>query len=241
MMTIGGTAHILMLVATAVIIILLVILVSKVSFKWQCVVIHSCVLICMIGIVFLHLTHYGTRIDFKNFFGQMFQVCNFNFILLPLCLIKKNELARQYLLYFSMFAAASTFVSYPSDVQNSMWYSIVTMNFWIDHAMVVAVALLMVAARWTKPQMKYVLWTTLCVVGYFLLAFVANCGFNGWAIQGAYNYSYTMNAGEIMVLKPLYKLIPIPFVYLLPLIPALIGLFYLFALMFKRYQVKQLD
>lgn len=239
MMTIGGLAHIMMLIATIVIIVAMMIVVSKVSYKCQCVMIYSAVGLCMLGIMFLHLTHYGTSIDFKNFFEQMFQVCNFNFILLPLCLIRKNELARQYLFYFSMFAAMSTFVAYPSDVENSMWYSVVTLNFWLDHMLVVAVPLMMISARWFKPQKKYVLWVVLCLVVYFGVAFFANFAFNGWQINGSHNHSYTMNDGGIMILKPLFKLIPIPYVYLLPLLIPFAAAFYLLAYLFKDYKIKE--
>ncbi len=238
MMNIGGTAHILMLIASLIIVIGLMFLVSRISYKWQCVIIHSLVLLGMFGIAFLHLTHYGTTLDFKNFFEQMFQVCNFNFILLPLCLIKKNELARQYLFFFSMPSAASTFVAYPSDVANSMWYSVVTLNFWLDHLIVILVALLMISAKWYKPQTKYVPWVVLCVLAYFLVCFFANFAFNGWQMEGPHNHSYTQNGGDIMILKPLYKLIPLPFVYLLPLLPIITGLFYVEALCFKKYKIK---
>lgn len=238
MMTIGGTAHILMLVFSIAFIAIMMFIVSKVSYKWQCVIIHSFVLIAMLGILFLHLTRYGTTLDFQNFFEQMFQVCNFNFILLPLCLIRKNELARQYLFFFSMPSAASTFVAYPSDVANSMWHSIVTLNFWIDHLMVVLVALLMLSARWFKPQTKYIVWVIVCILVYFLACFLANYALNGWQMTGPHNHSYTQNDGDIMVLKPFFKLIPIPFVYLLPIVPIITLLFYLESLCFKKYKIK---
>ena len=236
MMTIGGSAHILMLLASIIIVATLMIIVARVSYKAQCAIIYSAVILCMLGIVFLHLTHYGTTLDFKNFFVQMFQVCNFNFILLPLCLIKKNELGRQYLFFFSMPCALSTFVTYVSDVEQSMWYSIVTLNFWIDHLLVVAVTLMMISARWFKPQIKYVPWVCLCMLVYFGCCFFANFTLNGWQINGPHNHSYTMGPDEIMILVPLFKLIPIPFVYLLPLLPACALLFYLVALCFKKFK-----
>lgn len=235
MMTIGGTAHILWVIASIIIVTVCCFVVRKVSYKWQCVMICSCVGICMVGILFLHLTHYGKSLDFANFFQQMFQVCNFNFVLLPLCLIKKNELARQYLFFFSMFAAMSTFVTYTSDVEGSMWYSIVTINFWVDHLMVVLVCLMMVSAGWFKPRKEYVFKVCLCLLAYFGACFFANFAFNGWSISGPHNHSYTMSSGSIMILEPLYKLIPIPFVYLLPLFPIFMGLFYLLAFFFKKY------
>ncbi len=238
MMTIGGTAHILMLITTVLVIISLMFIISKLSYRWQCFLIYSAVAVGMIGIAFLHLTHYGTSFDPKNFFDQMFQVCNFNFILLPLSLIKKNELGRQYLFFFSMPAAASTFVAYPSDVAGSMWYSVVTLNFWIDHLIVVLVPLLMIAAKWFKPQTKYVKWVLLCIFVYFLAAFVANYCFNRFNLTGPHNHSYTMNDGDILILKPLFNLIPLPFVYLLPLLPVLYLIFYLESLCFQKYNLK---
>lgn len=239
-MTIGGIAHIMMVVVSAVLIVGLCVLVSHVSYKWQRIIIHSSVGLCMIGILFLHLTRYGTTVDFENFFLQMFQVCNFNFILLPLCLIKKNELARQYLFYFSMFAAMSTFVSYTSDVENSMWYSVVTLNFWLDHFLVVAITFMMISARWFKPRKEYIIPVILTMLLYFLSAFVVNYLFNGCMVSGPHNHSYTMDPGEIMVLGPMYRLIPIPFVYLLPFAPILAVIFYLLSLIFKNYKVKEI-
>ena len=236
MMTIGGVAHIIMVVVSILIVACLMFVVAHVSYKWQCVIIYSAVFVCMLGIAFLHLTHYGTQFDFKNFFTQMFQVCNFNFILLPLCLIKKNELGRQYLFYFSMPCALSTFVTYVSDVENSMWYSIVTLNFWIDHLLVVAVPLMMIAARWFKPQKKYIPWICLCILIYFGCCFIANFALNGWQTSGPHNHSYTMSSGGILVLVPLFKLIPIPFVYLLPMLPICALLFYLISIPFKNYK-----
>ena len=75
MMTIGGTAHILMLVATIVIIAVLMFVCSRVSPKWQNVMIHSAVLIGMVGILFLHLTRRGTVFDPQNFFVVKLYVC----------------------------------------------------------------------------------------------------------------------------------------------------------------------
>lgn len=234
MMTIGGTPHIIMLICSIILLGLLMFIVSRVSHKVQCIMIHSAILVCMLGILFLHLTHYGTTFDFENLFVQMFQVCNFNLILLPLCLIKKNELARQYLFFFSMPAAASTFFSYPSDVSGSMWYSIITLNFWLNHFLIVAIALMMVASKWLKPGRKYVLKVCLCIFAYFMIAFCANYILNGFSITGPHNHSYTMGPGGILALKPLYKLIPIPFIYLIPTLPIIGGIFYLVALIFEK-------
>lgn len=237
MMTIGGTAHILMLVATLLIIVILMFIVAKSKKIVQDIIITFFIALGTFGIFFLHGLHRGTQFDILNLLRQMLQVCNFNFILLPICLFKKNEICRQYLFFFSMPAALSTFVAYPSDVQQAMWYDIVCLNFWIDHACIVIVPLLMIASKRFKPEQKYVKIILICVVAYFLMAFVGDWALNEFSFENIhYNYSYTMNDGGIMVLKPIYKLIPIPFVYLLPLAVPLYFIFWLEAYCFKNYQ-----
>ena len=47
-----------------------------------------------------------------------------------------------------------------------------------------------------------------------------------------------MEAGSIMILKPIFELIPIPYVYLLPLVPIIAIIYYLTALAFKKYEIK---
>ena len=84
---------------------------------------------------------------------------------------------------------------------------------------------------------KYVKIILVCVVAYFLMAFVGDLALNGFSFDNThYNYSYTMNDGGIMVLKPIYKLIPIPFVYLLPLAVPLYFIFWLGAYCFRNYK-----
>ena len=238
MMTIGGLPHILMLIASIILSVILIFVVVKVKEKVQNIIITTIGLIAVFGIFFLHGTHYFTELDFYNLGKQMFQVCNFNFILIPLAFFKRNELARQYLFYFSMPAALSTFVTYPSDVENSMWYSMVTITFWVNHLFIALTPILMVASKRFKPHISYVPKVAVCMMLYFGAAFLANFAINGWSVTGGSNLSYTMSSGSIMILKPLFKLIPIPYVYLLPILPVIVLIYYLIALAFKKYKLK---
>ena len=239
MMTIGGSAHITMIVCSVILSVLLFLIVKYASDKIQNIIITTIALIAVVGIFFLHGTRYLTTLDLVWLLKQMFQVCNFNFILLPLALFKRNELARQYLFYFSMPAALSTFVTYPSDVEGSMWYSVICLTFWINHLFIALTPILMIAAKRFKPRIEYIPKVLLCIVVYFASAFAANFIINGWSIHGGSNLSYTMSAGSIMILKPLFRLIPIPYVYLLPLLPLFALLFYLVALLFKKFNTKE--
>lgn len=236
MMTIGGTAHILMVIASIIFSVLMFIVVFKAKEKVQNIIISVVGLTAVFGIFFLHGTHYFTDLDFYNLGKQMFQVCNFNFILIPLALFKRNELARQYLFYFSMPAALSTFVTYPSDVEGSMWFSIITMTFWVNHLFISLTPILMVASKRFKPKIEYIPKVLICICLYFLAAFAFNYISNGWSVAGDSNLSYTMDAGSIMILKPLFKLIPIPYIYLLPLLVPIALIYFLVALAFKKYE-----
>ena len=238
MMDIGGRAHILMIVASVIIGVALFFIVKKVKPKVQNIIIYTLTGICMFGIFFLHGTKYFTTFDIGGLLTQMLQVCNFNFILLPLALFKKNEIVRQYLFYFSMPMALSTFVSYPSDVEGSMWYSVVCLTFWINHFLIALLPFLYIATKKFKPRTNYVWKVALCVIAYFLIAFLGNFILNGFAINGPHNHSYTMSSGSIMLLVPLFKLIPIPFVYLLPVIVLLYFIWWGISAMFKNYNVQ---
>lgn len=239
MMTIGGLAHILMIVASLIIGVGLFLIVKYCKPKVQNIIIYTLSGICVFGIFFLHATKYFTTFDIKNLLIQMLQVCNFNFILIPLCLFKRNELARQYLFFFSMPMALSTFVSYPSDVEGSMWYSVITLTFWINHFLIALLPFLMIATKRFKPRLNYTWKVILCILAYFLIAFLGNYLLNGFQVIGPHNHSYTMGADGIMLLIPLFKLIPIPFVYLLPLLPILYLLYWIAAKLFVKYNVPE--
>lgn len=237
MMTIGGTAHIFMVICLFIIGILLFFIVRLSSEKIQNIIIYVTIGVCITGIFFLHATHYGTDLDLKNFLIQMLQVCNFNFILLILCLFKRNELARQYLFFFSMPMALSTFVSYPSDVEGSKWWSIVSLTFWINHFLIALVPILMISARKFKPKKEYIYKVILSIFAYFLIAFIFNYILNGFSIDGDHNHSYTMGPDSIMLLEPMFKLIPVPFVYLLPMVPILTIVYWFIAKLFEKYNI----
>jgi len=238
MMIIGGLAHILMIVASLIIGVSLFLIVKFTSEKVQNIIIYSLTGVCVFGIFFLHATSYFATFNLGNLLTQMLQVCNFNFILLPLALFKRNEIVRQYLFYFSMPMALSTFVSYPSDVEGSMWYSVVCLTFWINHFLIALLPFLYIATKKFKPQTNYVWKVSLCVLAYFAIAFIGNFVLNGFAINGAHNHSYTMGADSIMLLVPLFKLIPIPFIYLLPVLVMLYFIWWGVSLLFKNYNAQ---
>lgn len=175
-------------------------------------------------------------LHFFVLFVQIMQVCNFNFVLLPLMLIPKLEIARQYSIYFAMFAACTTLFSIPKSYAAYEWYAPELLNFWFNHVFAVALPLWMMAAGKLKPQRKYILPVAGCVLGYFTVVYgvssllvklgmtkIDSCGF-----------SYVHDPRGMPLLTQMYSLIKIPYVYLLPLIPLMVGFFYLLSLPFNR-------
>lgn len=236
MMTVGGVAYFCMLAASVLVTVLLYLWIRHADEKQQNIILVTVAAIGTVGIFCMHATHTFTAWEFDNLAIQMLQVCNFNFILLPLCLIKKCELARQYMI-FSAIAAASALVAYPGDIEASMWYELRTLNYWTDHLIVTMFPVLLYATGRFKPRREYVGKVLVALFCYFLIAFVGNYLLNGCSFDGHHNHSYTMRSGSVMILKPLYALIPVPFVYLLPLAPFVYLLFWLLARLFRRHQV----
>ena len=177
--------------------------------------------------------------DFQTLAIQMLQVCNFNFVLVLLMLIPKCELARQYSIMFSMFAAATVMLSIPKRYADGPWYDLDLMNFWFNHVFAIALPLWMLAAGRLKPQKKHILPVAVCVVVYFLVSY----GCTEWLhttgkLPESTTFSYIYDPEGVGLLELLYEWIPVPCFYLVPLIPPMLGFFWLLALLFKNYEVQ---
>ena len=160
--------HILMIIASIIFLILSTWVVSKLNRKWQNVFFVVAVIFCSGGIFY----RYAMGMSFEkglsvNILIQMLQVCNFNFVLLPLMLVPKFELARQYSFMFSMFAASTTIFSISGSWVNYNWYDQEVLNFWLYHLFAIACPIWMCAAKRLKPRKEYVIPVAICVVVYF--------------------------------------------------------------------------
>lgn len=197
--------------------------------------------LCAGGVFFRYAMgmSFSGKLDLQTLAIQLLQVCNFNFVLVLLMLIPGFEIARQYSFFFSMFAAATVMVSFPKSWAELNWYDTTVMNFWMNHVFAIALPLWMLAAGRLKPQKKYILPVSLCVIGYFLAVF----GISEWLIEKGMltvenAFSYVYDPGGIGLLELLYELVGLPCFYLAPLIPFMIGFFFLLTWMFSKYQVK---
>lgn len=232
-----STEHILLLLGTIIFLVASCYGVSKLSRKWQNVVFIVTAVLGSGGVFFRYAMNLKFTLDIRldTLFIQALQVCNFNFILLPLMLIPKFELARQYSIFFSMIAASTVMLSIPSSYSAYNWYDITLLNFWFNHVFAVALPLYMLSSGRLKPSVRYILSVTVCVVLYFTLVFGITALL--WELEvlpRTTSFSYVYDPKGMPIITQLYSLIGLPFVHLLPLVVVLVGFFYLFSMPFTK-------
>ena len=229
--------HICLLLATITFLAVSCFAVSKMKRKWQNVMFIIAAVLGAGGIFFRYAMNlsFGGELRFDILFTQILQVCNFNLILLPLMLVPKFELARQYSIYFSMFASCITLLSIPESCAIYEWNDPAMLSFWFNQVFAIALPLWMLAAERLIPQRRYIPHVSLAVFCYFTLVYAI--GSVLFALQAnvfGCAMSYVFNPYGMPVLTFFYELVGDPYVYLLPITPFLIGFFYIWSIPFNR-------
>ena len=236
-----STTHLILFFATAAFLCLSMWAVSKMNRVCQNIAFAFAALMCAGGIFYRYGLNFDitNQVNIKTLATQLLQVCNFNFILVLLMLVPKFEPARQYSFMFSMFAASTTLVSVPSDWAARAWNDAYVMNSWLNHTFAIALPLWMFAARRLKPRKEYVWKVTVSVVVYFfIVAGMTEILRDRDVISPTKSFSFTHSPGGIPIFKWLYELIPVPCLYLLPMVPVMFGFFLLLAWAFRNYRVE---
>lgn len=236
-MTTGSFTHVIYLIASIIFLGVTCFAVSKMSRKWQNITFIVTAILGSGGIFFRYAMNasFSSGLHLNKLLIQMLQVCNFNFILLPLMLIPKFELARQYSVFFSMFAACTTLFSFPLSFSKYEWNDVLVVNFWLNHLFAIALPLWMISAKRLYPNKKYILKVSVCVFVYFTLVFLLTELFMTIKVlPSGSSFSYVHDPKGMPIITTLYNLIGLPYVHLLPLLPLLIGFFYLWAMPFNK-------
>lgn len=234
-----GTAHLLYLLVTAIFIIVGMVICRKANRTVQNIIFITVAIVGSFGIFYRYALgfSFSNGVNLSTLWRQTLQVCNFNFILLPIVLIRKNELGRQYLYYFSMFCASTIFASYSKSIERLEWNNIVVINFWLNHLCAVALPLFMFASRRFKPQKKYIPYVVLCIFIYYAYSGLGSLYLMKYkGVSKADTASYIFTTDGIPAFEILHKIIPIDFVYLLPLLLLIVPFYYWLARLFKNYK-----
>ena len=200
--------------------------------------------VVMFGIFFRYAMglNFHTNINdlnFKILAMEMLQVCNFNFILLPLALIPKIKLFRQYLLFFSIFGAMTSLISVPSSFKSLDALNISIINSWLNHALTVGIGIFIIASRIDKPRIKYIIPVTIGVFIYFsVVAIISYYLIRKGVIMPENSFSFIYDRGKTAGFSFFYKICPVDYFYLYLIFPILIGFFVGLGYSFKKYKIK---
>ena len=241
-MTMFSLIHIIFLIVTILIITMSIVIIRTVKPKIQNIIFIIIAFLCSFGIFYRYALDLSLKgnINLARLLLQLLQVCNFNFILLPLMLVPKFELVRQYSIFFSMFASMTTFIAVPSAFKSYNWYDQTIINSWLNHLFAILLPILMIASKRLKPNKKYILKVTLLVIIYFTLVYIISSILKQQGtISQDKNFSFIYNPEGVPILTTLYKLIPIPYIYLYPLLPPMIIFFYILSKIFNKYEVNK--
>lgn len=236
-MTVGSLTHIILLICTAGFITLACVVIRKIPKIWQTVMIWLAVFVCCAFIFYRYAMglSFERGVNLEPLLMQQLQVCNFNFILLPLALVPKFNIPRQYAFYFSMFAASTTLFAFDPNWGNMPWYAPTVLNSWIYHSFAILSPLLMWSAGWIKPDRKYIPAVSGCVFGYFTLAYIICEILKGAGIMAPeQSFSFIYDTTGIPILDTFHTWIPVPYWHLYLAFPILLAFFYGLSMFFNR-------
>lgn len=232
--------HVVYLLIDIIYIIGLIFLCKKLSVKSTRIILISLSGVCCL--IFLGRMFFGwegSRI-FDN--GSKttllpFELCNMNIFITLLALIINKKFLNNYLYFVSLVGGIIPLLVFPDchmitagrNIFHYMFF-----DYWIIHTHLVAIPIVMISKKMFIPEIKQVHWVLLTTLGIYFFCFISSLILRNFESFKGANYMYTMNHNNLPVLKQLYELIPIPFLYGLPLIIPISGVLYLMSLPFLK-------
>lgn len=232
--------HVVYLLIDVLYIIGLVLLCRKLSTKTVRIILISLASICCL--IFLGRMFFGwewSRIynDGSKTTLLPLELCNMNIFITLIALIINKKFLNNYLYYVSLVGGMIPLLVFPDchmitagrNIFHYMFF-----DYWIIHTHLVAIPIVMIATKMFRPSIKQVPWVLLTTLCIYFVCFIASITLRNFkSFEGA-NYMYTMNHNNLPILKQLYDLIGIPFVYGLPIAIPITIVFYIMSLPFLR-------
>lgn len=166
-----------------------------------------------------------------------FELCNMNIFITLIALLINKKFLNNYLYFISLLGGIIPLFVFPDchmitagrNIFHYMFF-----DYWIIHTHLVAIPIVMIATNIFKPSIKQVPWVLLVTLGIYFFCFIASIVLRNFkSFEGA-NYMYTMYHNDLPILKQLYSIIPVPFVYGLPIAIPITGVLYLMSLPFIK-------
>ncbi|MDR2828442.1 MAG: YwaF family protein [Acholeplasmatales bacterium] len=173
-------------------------------------------------------------------------LCGINIYLIPLYLLSKKPYLKQ-LAYTTLMVGAFLAIIIPVGFEYpNPW---IFFDFFFNHFVFLVIPLLLVLWKMFKPSFKYFGKTALALIVLLVGAFLISMIFN-WTINSQYNPNFVKNPGEgwlfsaIWTVHPggtipfniLFKILPVPLLYMILLLPIAFILWFLVLLPFTSKQ-----
>ncbi|MCL2364220.1 MAG: YwaF family protein [Defluviitaleaceae bacterium] len=148
------------------------------------------------------------------------ELCNIGAFVLPFTVYFKKRFLFVFSFFLNLLGAVLALLLIPEAIHQRFFLHPQFLDFFIIHVNLVAIPFAMVACGWYKLRLKdsvlavtmfYILGAILLVINLFLAAV-------NWPGDHT-NYLFVMGPRDFPVLDQLFNLIPIPLLYLVPLIP----------------------
>lgn len=164
------------------------------------------------------------------------ELCNINIIVSLVALLINKKFLNNYMYYVTMIGGMIPLLVFPDChmiTNGNTLFHYMFLDFWFIHTQLVTIPIAMIAWGFFTPEKKQIPQVLLTVAGLYLFAFLASITLRNFESFSLANYMYTINHNNLPILRELYHLIPIPFVYGLPLALPIGLLFYLMSLPFE--------
>ncbi len=149
------------------------------------------------------------------------QLCNINLILIPIALKTRNKLLCNYLYYMSIWGAYAAVAVFDTYFLGRSSVSFIVVAYFVYHGIIAVTPILMAKEGLFSPEKQMISKSIFLLLGFGLAMLCVNLFFRSTGICPNANYFYTMGMEGNPILGKLMEIIPIPFLYSLPLMPVI--------------------
>lgn len=169
------------------------------------------------------------------------ELCNINIIVSLVALIVNKRFMNNYMYFVTMIAACIPLLVFPDChmiTNGNTLFHYMFLDFWFIHSSLVLIPLAMLCWGFFVPDYHSIPGVILLILGIYFFDFIVSSTIKNIPCFAGANYMYCLYDNNLPILRELHRLIPYPFLYGLPLVIPVSGLFYLMSLPFKKKKEK---